>query len=316
MIESYKFEAHYYLENNSHQLDALLRNRCEAELLAIIIEVSILLDTDVQLIATAAKEGGFREVWNVINKNSGGLSFVLAVIMAAMTTIPMLHDSEQEVLDKERTKLEIEKLKLEIKELKKNEDINVSEIPTKFVLEAGKRISSNTKITKRKSNFYAEVEKSSDIEGVGFSVLDAQLKKIFDEQYVKREDFNRFILKTNKLKPQEVEADVKIIAPVLTDTTHKWKGIYDDRTISFGMQDSDFKQQVVNDHITFQNGSSIICVLSILREVDEVGEIKITGYDVKTVLGKRDGGFLQHTAQGKTYRQAKKFRDNQGDLFA
>ena len=38
-----KLELHYYLNNESHVMDALVRNKCEAELLAIIFDVSDLL---------------------------------------------------------------------------------------------------------------------------------------------------------------------------------------------------------------------------------------------------------------------------------
>lgn len=59
-----KFELHYYLNDESHQINAFLRNKCEAELLAIISEISAILDIEVELVATAVKEGGFREFCN------------------------------------------------------------------------------------------------------------------------------------------------------------------------------------------------------------------------------------------------------------
>ena len=38
-----KLEIHYYLNSESHFVDAFVRSKCEAELLAIILEVSDLL---------------------------------------------------------------------------------------------------------------------------------------------------------------------------------------------------------------------------------------------------------------------------------
>ena len=51
------------------------------------------------------------------------------------------------------------------------------------------------------------------------------------------------------------------------------------------------------------------------RELDEVGEIKITDYAVTTVIEKIDGDHIIETRQGKKYRRAKKLAESQGDLF-
>jgi hypothetical protein len=74
-----KFELHYYLQNESHQINAFLRNKCEAELLAIIAEISVILNVETELVATAVKEGGFREFWDVIKGNASAVTVVLLV---------------------------------------------------------------------------------------------------------------------------------------------------------------------------------------------------------------------------------------------
>jgi hypothetical protein len=38
-----KLQLHYYLNNGSHSMDALVRNKCEAEILAVIQEISNVL---------------------------------------------------------------------------------------------------------------------------------------------------------------------------------------------------------------------------------------------------------------------------------
>ena len=67
---------------------------------------------------------------------------------------------------------------------------------------------------------------------------------------------------------------------------YKWKGIYKDDPISFDMQDSSFKDAVFFENIPFQHGTVIKCVLFIHREIDEIGDVKITGYSVTTVMRK------------------------------
>ena len=81
------------------------------------------------------------------------------------------------------------------------------------------------------------------------------------------------------------------------------------------MQDSLFRDAVIHENIPFQHGTEINCVLIIHRELDEVGEIKITGYSVTTVILKIDGDKSFETVQGKKYLHAKKMADSQGELF-
>ncbi|MBJ6934453.1 hypothetical protein JG626_18940, partial [Vibrio cholerae] len=85
---------------------------------------------------------------------------------------------------------------------------------------------------------------------------------------------------------------------VLKEGRYKWKGIFEDKTITFDMLDAQFKEDVLLEKISFKHGSAITCVLRIGRELDEVGDIKITGYAVSTVLTVTDGVEVTKTAQG------------------
>ena len=49
---------------------------------------------------------------------------------------------------------------------------------------------------------------------------------------------------------------------------------------------------------------------------DEVGDVKVTGYAVSTVLEISDGVDVRKTSQGNRYLHTKNLRDSQGDLFA
>ena len=81
------------------------------------------------------------------------------------------------------------------------------------------------------------------------------------------------------------------------------------------MQDSAFRDAVLLENISFQHGTKIVCVLVMHRELDEIGEIKITDYAVTTVIEKVDGDHAIETIQGKEYRHAKKLAKSQGNLF-
>ena len=150
---------------------------------------------------------------------------------------------------------------------------------------------------------------------IGLSVLNSNFTPIDDEKRVPRRDFRKFVLTNNKLKSDEIEADIAIISPVLEEGRYKWKGIYNNQPINFDMLDLEFKDMVLMENIQFQHGTNILAVLRISRELDEVGEVKITGYAVTTVIEKRDHVSMHETKQGKKYRHAKKYIEGQGKLF-
>lgn len=308
-----KFELHYYLDGESHQINAFLRNKCEAELLAIISEISAVLDIEAELVATAAKEGGFREFWDVIKGNADEITVVLLVAQLMLTVAPMLHESEKEALEKELNRLQIEESKLNIQKLR--EEVKAVGPSPEKIEKAAQHLSKNLKIIKRKSNFYSALNKKKEVSKVGFSVLDTNFVSQTDERQVERRDFREYVLNSNKLRTEEVEAEIEIVSPVLKEGKYKWKGVYNDQLIGFDMLDLAFKDMVLLDNIPFQHGSSIICVLRIDRELDEVGDVKVTGYAVTTVIEKIDGSTSIETSQGKKYRHAKKYIEGQGTLF-
>lgn len=308
-----KFELHYYLSDESHQINAFLRNKCEAELLAIISEISAILDVEAELVATAVKQGGFREFWDVIKGNAEAITIVLLVAQLIVTVAPMLYDSEKEDLEKELNRLQIEESKLNIQKLRK--EVKESEASPEIVEKAAKHVSKNLKIIKRKSNFYTALSKKQEVTKVGFTVLSDDFVPQSDERQVDRSEFRKYVLNSNKLRAEEVEAEIEIVSPVLKEGKYKWKGIYDDQTIGFDMLDLAFKDMVLLDNIPFQHGSYIICILRISRELDEVGDVKVTGYSVTTVIEKIDGSSSLETSQGRKYRHAKKYMERQGTLF-
>jgi hypothetical protein len=66
-----KLELHYYLNNGSHSMDALVRNKREAEILAIIQEISTVLSLPVNIESEAFREGGLKEIWRFVGKHNG-----------------------------------------------------------------------------------------------------------------------------------------------------------------------------------------------------------------------------------------------------
>ncbi|MDV6342401.1 hypothetical protein R2103_11550 [Nitrosomonas sp. Is24] len=313
MDQANRFELHYYFNEHGHEINALVRNKCEAELLAILIEAASLLDIEADLIAEAYREGGFRDIWKFLGKNANSLTVLALIAQIIIAAIP-LFDSESSDLEKELNQLSIEEKKLQIEKLKK--ELRESQIDPETIKQAADTVGKSLKIIKRKSNFYSHLERYPKVTEIGISALNDDFHPISNELIVPRADFSKFVLSTNKLRSNEDDnAIIEIVSPVLKEGRFKWKGVYDEKIISFEMQDSAFRDAVLLENISFQHGTKITCVLVMHREIDEVGEIRITDYAVTTVIEKIDGDHTIETLQGKKYRHAKKLAESQGDLF-
>ena len=71
-----------------------------------------------------------------------------------------------------------------------------------------------------------------------------------------------------------------------------------------------------SENISFKHGSCIRCVLRKSREIDEIGEVKVTGYAVTTVVEVIEGDDVHKTKQGIRYRHTKALKDSQQDFFS
>jgi hypothetical protein len=304
-----KLELHYHLKDQSHSMDALVRNRCEAEALAAFMEIAKALGIAVSIESTAYSEGGLREIWDFIGRNNNQLTLLLAIVVLIFSRVPV-SDPELDNLNKEVAKLTVEEKRLSIERIKKEIDAGaVSE----EALERGVSVlQGNVKIAVRRSNFYRNLVDYGKVTGVGVTPLSAGPQ----EKYVDRSEFSRFVLSTNKLPVEVIEpATIEIVAPVLKEGNYQWKGIFQGEPISFAMTDDEFKVSVLTRQVSFQHGSVIECVLNVHRKFDAVGEVIVTGYSVPVVISVSDGLSQSETIQGKRHKARKKLVEDQGNLF-
>lgn len=309
-------ELHYYLAGGAHSIDAVLRNRCEAELLAIFQEVALALGVPCEIEAQALTEGGLREIWKWIGENATQLDVVLAVVAILVALVPSIYESEEETLSKELTELSIEEKKLKIENLRKELREAGPQSEGAIRGNAVQLLRRDPKIMVRRSNFYKQLLDRENVEFIGFTPLNSSLLPAEPERRVPHSDFRRFVLTSHSIKPISIEdAKIEIVSPVLREGNFKWKGIYDGQIIGFTMQDSAFQSLVLREEVTFQHGTFLECVLNIHRKLDEVGEVEITGYIVTTVIRKYDDRQAFETPQGRAYKHVKKLRESHGDLF-
>jgi hypothetical protein len=250
-------EIHYYFNDETHTMDALILNKCNYEALNIIKEVSRLLSVEITIETEPLGKGGLRTWFKVVAKEEKKKAIILtAVISSLCTTLfvtPIEIAIENLFKDKELKELEKEKLKLEVKKLKQDLDSNVN---------------SSVIIKKRKSNFYETLNKYPKVNQVSFKHTDETKTIVFQEQTVSKRDFGKFILVSDDLEPIEInEAIIEIISPVLKKGNYEWRGIYDGEQVKFNMQSNEFKTLIQNGEIEFKNGFSINCALIIRKKL-------------------------------------------------
>ena len=308
-----KFELHYFFYDQSHSMDAIIRNKCEYELLALFREVSDCLDIKIELESEALGEGGLKEVWNFIGKNSPQLTLVLLAATLIVSRVPTTNGRLEQLKETELN-LSIEEKKLNIEKLKK--EIENSDSDKADIEKLSEVINDYLKIRKYKSNFYSHLISYSKVSQISTKGLDENYEEIIPGKIIKRKDFYKFILQTDEL-PAEIdeEAIIEIISPVLKSGNYKWKGLYDSEPISFYMKDKDFKTSIIRDGIKFKNGTSIECVLEKSRKIDNIGEVIISGYSVDTVMRKYDDSESFSTPQGERYKRIKEEKRRQYKLF-
>ena len=306
-----RLELHYFFTSDTHSLNAFLRNRSEYELLQIIRELSFLLDIQFEIEAEALKEGGLREIWKFIGDNSNQLTVVILLATFILSLVPK-HDSALDAVKIQDLKLSIEERKLNIEKLKHE----LHKLKEDTAEEISYELNKDIKLIKHRSNFYKNLLEDKKIKQISFRALDDNDNIVSPERVVHRNDFKRFILKTDELPPEiDEKAEIEIISPVLKDGNYKWRGIYNGEPISFYMRDKDFKYQVTSGAIQFKSGTILECVLEKLRKIDTLGEIKVTSYSVLTVIKKIDDIAIIETKQGKVYKERQKLKRAQRSLF-
>jgi len=307
-----KIELHYFFSDSSHSMNALIRNKCEVNLLGILKEISTVLNARLQVESEAYTEGGLVERFVLKSKSEFVRSFAAAVFHYVL---PLEVDIEKTVSeeDKETTKLGIEKLRKQLREYERNGEGEIDKE------NAANLFRNNLKIIKLKSNFYRQISNCEKVNKLSVQQVNTDGSYAGKPNNIIRKRFDTYMLVADTLKPETDDvAVIEIVSPVLKVGSYKWKGIYlaTGRMINFSMKDNDFKNEVINQSLQFKNGTRIECILESTRKMSEFGEVVVTGYSVPTVTKKLDDAVTVETPQGKTAKKKKVVEMQQLDLFA
>jgi len=292
-----KLEIHYYLIDNSHSINAFVRNKAEKDLLDALRKIGELLDSELEIETEAYQEGGLKEFILI-----GGL--VLGFLSPSINDI-IVHYVTKDASDEELDK----KIK---EETLKNLQLNNQQKELELEKEIDKKLE-NKLVQKYISNFYKKIDDYKKIEKIGFKDVTNNSKEII----IERQYFKNFILEDNVTTEEDDEAMIEIISPVLKEGKYNWRGKYKNEKIDFSMGDSKFKQEVIEGKHTFLNGSLILSSLNIKTTFDEFGDEKKKSYSVSRVYGTQELelGELKLREIGKKKKTKELFDKNCPSLF-
>ncbi|WP_108422766.1 hypothetical protein [Flagellimonas amoyensis] len=287
--KSNRLEFHYYFKDDSHSIDSVIRNECEKEILHIYKEIAHTLGLQLTLETLPAEEGGFKEVWKFIGKNSVQITLIVSVAAMVISRFP--------VENKELTQLQIENLKLdnEIKR-KELEKLNLdfiqddSELDQQKVIDSVELVNKNYKISWRKSNLYKKLNNYQKVDSVEVRRYEEQ-EPVGNPRIITRREFSKFILRSDELPKLELEkATIDVISPAIKRGKFRWKGFYNNEIINFLMDDSEFKSYVLRGDIHFSNRFSIEVEMIQDRKINQDGNVVVTNSTVKKVMASIDQG--------------------------
>jgi len=308
-----KFSLHYFLEDDSHSMDARVRNQCEAHFLTLAYEAIEILGFDLQIEAEASSEGGVKDWWKLLGENSTQVAIIISTLALIYSVVPK-DDKELIDLQKQDLRLSIQQRKLALSTVKR--DIENKILSQNSIENAALLINHSNKAVVAKSNFYKKLSGYKKVTQIGIAAANDKNEIVLPEKIITRNKFPKFILKPQKLKPDiDSEAMIIVAAPVILEGTKTWKGVYQDKPLSFKMNDVDFQDDVLAKKYRFASGDAIRCELHTHKKLDQTGEIVTTGYSVEVVLDYIEGDETRETPQGHAQRYTNNQRNDQHDLF-
>lgn len=295
-----KLEIRYHFEDKSNCIDALIRHRCEKEVINVLRALAELLGVKMTIYADSCEnESDYKERWAIAGESSRAISILVNIFMQLMSR-PTLSVGGQLLADyNEETDLRLQKsagcLRRDLRQKKAG-----SVIPSDLI----DLLSASPRYRKCKSNFYEALRGYPKVSRISMRELNDKNRGRSGVLEIKRDHFNLYILRSDDLPTiKDTKATIEIISPVLKDSKYRWKGIYNKggETIDFYMRDEDFKQQMFDEKIAFSSGMCIDCVLEIERRLSEMGEVIPTCYTVTTVIRTRLDKLVIVTPQGKRH---------------
>lgn len=309
-----KIELHYIFSNEdqSHSLDAFTRNSCEKEFLNFVKTIASELGISLTITTEPKMEGSLIDVYNFLVSQNGLSIAVWATFI--LETIKYVFPIKSKA-DNEATRIENAKSLLEL--INKAKEMEESGIPIPYDIQKRlEKIYSSRKMQKQKSNFFKKLMNENKVKEIQVSTPTAMEEKVLFS--IPRTDFESYYLDTDNLDSIiDNKAEIEIISPVLKNGNYSWRGIYLKENLSheYTMKDKDFKKKVIEESLSFQNGTRLECELEICRKLDDNGNEYNSRYKINKVFNQCIGDAVTEMPSGKKRRQKEEVKKNQPSLF-
>ncbi len=176
-----KLEFRYYFNDRSMYIDAMVRNKCEKEMLSLIHYVAELLDVKMMTYSEPyQKEGGYSDIWCVAGRNPRANSVVLNVVMRLITQTALSPEGEPIRYSKTKLQEMTNELRLSLKNKK-----GAVLIPHGFI----PQLSLLPRIGKSKAIVYEAVKSYSKVTKIVLRELNENNRGRSGSLEVKREQF-------------------------------------------------------------------------------------------------------------------------------
>jgi hypothetical protein len=311
-----KLQFHYWLSDKTHSMDALVYNKCEREVLEIARMVAKLCGVSIVMETEPSGKGGIKS-WLTLTakspKKTAHEKIALVNVLVAASIVsggnvqsePLLINVIDNLFADQNVDAGQQGLGFEQMVRLKGEAVSMLS-----------QIEQNGTIKKRRSNFYQLVSKYHKVKGISVVITDTAKKPITKEQLISRDRFNAFKVSSGSTLTYILEsAVVDIISPVLVTGKHKWKGIYNNKSISFTMKSDEFLSMVQSGRVEFKSGSSINCRLEVEKKINSAGIEKVTGYNIIGVASYSENGKTTETPETKQKQKENVVNKKQLDLF-
>jgi hypothetical protein len=311
-----KLELHYYLNNESHSMDAFIRNECEKEILIILKEIITNLNISIEIESEAYTEGGLRQVWKFLGKHQNQISLLVSVAAFIFSRFPPESDIQIENTQLQNTNLKLQNTELRLRIKKLSNELKIKdEISADDTFAMVELLNQENKISWHKSNFYKKMIPYNKVTQISTQPLNKENQPIGELLTIEKSRFHEFVLKSDSLPPVVNEnAEIDIISPVLKRGNFPWKGFYMGNIISFEMADQEFTKSVFKKDIEFITGTSIVCILVQYLKIEESGSIKISKNKVVRVFQLNNSNSIKITAAGRKRRSSNKQNEDQLNL--
>lgn len=264
--EGQLIKIHYYFDDDSHSMDAFVRNKMEREYLKVLGEIGRTFELDYSMETQARQEGGLIEIVDfVLRIDPNSLMYCVSAVKIAKFFQPTINEIATYYLTgkHKKDKLDREEQEARIKKIKNENAGFDSEELVRFLDQSLEKLEQNPKLKRFLSAFYSSAKQYPKIQKIGYQIGGNP------EKIIHREEFENFIINDIEEDIDDYEAVIKIVSPILNKSRGKWTGFYNEEMISFSMDDNIFQEDVARGVYNFQNGTEILCHLKIEQTLDE-----------------------------------------------